>query len=525
MSLRIDVAQINPLVGDLSKNVDLIIKAVSDLAKLNTRIVLLPYNALSGYPLLDLRKDSSFLSVFRIYLRKLASKLFDHKLGGIHVVFVSDNLYSDPNQQCFIDICMGKVSFSSIDPVRNYAQFEYDNFKIAVTSSRVNESIIEYAPDIVLVSSKDEFLLDSDFNDTKYYKALSSKLNCTVIKANLAGATDYHIFPGASVTLVDGKVQGQALWFDSADMSVLFDADHVEVDSQCNARANSGMDTAEQAYRACLSGLTNYIQKNGFERAVIGLSGGIDSAVVAAMLADAIGADNVYAYSLPSIYSSQHSIDDAVLSVQANGFNYEVIEIWNILQAYASSFEVKGLVEENLQSRIRGNILMSMAGIHNGLVVATGNKSEACVGYFTMYGDSVGAYAPLVDCYKNLVWDMAKWRNKVAAQNGEVLPIPPSSITKAPSAELRPGQVDTDSLPQYNILDSILKKYIDEGLSINQIADLGYDIDTVNHIVSLVLKNEWKRHQYPIGPRISKHYLGADRNMPITNAWTHGIRS
>ena len=519
MSLRINIAQINPTVGLLDKNIELIVDQIAKSTDINTRIVLLPYNAITGNPLKGLCKKTSFINAFHAYLRKLASALLDRNLGGIHVLFVSDNLYGDPRDKCLINISLGKVDFTSIDPKLGYSLFEQEDKKIAVCYAGVSEQILSDQPNIILVSSKCEFVLDKDYNNKNYYKALSKKLKCTVIKANLAGASDEIIFPGASYVVVAGTIQGEALWFDEDNMSVLFDNKYVEVDKNSASRLNIKMSIAEQAYRACLTGLNAYIHKNSFKKVIIGLSGGIDSALVSAMVADCVGGKNVYALSLPSKYSSDHSIEDAKKSVQNNGFNYNIINIDPLIEAYSQIFKVQGLVEENLQSRVRANILMATANELEGLVVANGNKSESATGYFTMYGDSCGGYAPIIDCYKTLVWEMAKWRNEIATEYNQPQPIPSSSINKEPSAELHENQKDTDTLPDYNILDDILQKYIDENLSAIQIADLGHNMDTIKNVLSLITKSEWKRHQYPIGPRITSSYLGIDKNMPITNGW------
>ncbi|QPK93640.1 NAD(+) synthase [Actinomyces sp. zg-332] len=520
MTLRINITQIDSTVGDLKGNIDLIVNSISKTIDLNTRIVLLPFNAITGTPLGSLLNVKSFTESFHIYLRKLASKLLENNLGGIHVIFISNNFYENPKDKCLIDICMGKVEFEVIDPCLGYKIFEYEKHKIAICHSSVSKEILEDSPNIVLVSSNSEYVIDKDFNNKNYYLALSKKLKATVLKANMAGASDYHIFPGASYVAVNGHLQAEALWFDEDNISVLFDDKYVETDQISASRANMQISKPEQAYRACLTGLNSYMKKNGFKKIIIGLSGGIDSALVASMAADCIGGKNVYALSLPSKYSSQHSIDDAKESVKANGFNYDIIDIWPIVESYDQVLELNGLTEENLQSRVRANILMALANDMNALLVANGNKSEGAVGYFTMYGDSAGGYAPIRDCYKTLVWEMAKWRNKLAEEYNQPVPIPLSSINKEPSAELSENQKDSDSLPQYAILDSILENYIDKNLSANQIADLGYDISTVNSVLKLVKQNEWKRSQYPTGPRITSTFFGVDRKIPITNRWS-----
>ena len=249
---------------------------------------------------------------------------------------------------------------------------------------------------------------------------------------------------------------------------------------------------------------------------MLGLSGGIDSAVCASIAVDALGAKNVYGVGMPSKYSSEHSLTDARLLAQNTGLNYSEEPIETLVEAALGQLSLDGLAEENLQARIRGLILMALSNKNGHLVLTTGNKSELAVGYSTIYGDSVGGFAPIKDVEKSLVWELARYRNALAAESGATAPIPESSITKAPSAELRPGQSDQDSLPDYLVLDQILELHIEQRLSASEITAKGFESSLVDSVLKLVKGAEWKRRQGAIGPRITKLAFGRERRMPIT---------
>ena len=273
-----------------------------------------------------------------------------------------------------------------------------------------------------------------------------------------------------------------------------------------------------EVWGALVTGVRDYVRKNGFSSVVLGLSGGIDSAVVAAIAADAIGGSSVYGVSLPSEYSSEHSRDDAKDLAERLGAHYREVPIAPMVDAFVSALALTGLAEENVQARVRGTTLMALSNAEGHLVLATGNKSELAVGYSTIYGDAVGGFAPIKDVPKTLVWELARWRNAEARERGEIEPIPPNSIIKPPSAELRPGQLDTDSLPDYDLLDAILQRYVDGDQGVARIVADGFDAATVvTRVARLVDGAEWKRRQYPPGPKISFKSFGKDRRLPITN--------
>ena len=274
-----------------------------------------------------------------------------------------------------------------------------------------------------------------------------------------------------------------------------------------------------EVWGALVTGLRDYLGKNGFGSVVLGLSGGIDSAVVAAIAVDAIGADHVHGVSLPSVYSSEHSKDDAADMAERTGLHLRTVSIAPMVDAYQSQLSLSGLAEENLQARVRGTTLMAISNAEGHLVLATGNKSELSVGYSTIYGDAVGGFAPIKDVPKVDVWRLARWRNEEALRRDEIPPIPPNSIEKPPSAELRPGQLDTDSLPDYEVLDGLLDDYVENDRGAAELVAAGYDQALVERVLRLTDVAEYKRRQYPPGTKISVKGFGRDRRLPVTNRW------
>jgi NAD+ synthase (glutamine-hydrolysing) len=278
-----------------------------------------------------------------------------------------------------------------------------------------------------------------------------------------------------------------------------------------------------EIWTALTLGLRDYVGKNGFRSVVLGLSGGIDSAVVAAIAVDALGPDRVVGVSMPSGYSSGHSRDDAADLAKRTGLDYRQEPIQPMVDAFLANMSLSGLAVENLQARVRGVILMALSNQEGHLVLTTGNKSELAVGYSTLYGDSVGGFNPLKDVPKTLVWKLARWRNADAANRGGEPPIPENSITKPPSAELRPGQVDTDSLPDYEVLDAILGGYVDGDRGRDDLVAAGHDAALVDKVQRMVDIAEYKRRQSAPGTKISMKAFGRDRRLPITNRFREGV--
>jgi NAD+ synthase (glutamine-hydrolysing) len=274
-----------------------------------------------------------------------------------------------------------------------------------------------------------------------------------------------------------------------------------------------------EVYAALVTGVRDYVRKNGFASVILALSGGIDSALTATLAADALGPDRVYVVLMPSRYSSDHSVTDAEDLAKRQGVHARTVPIGSMVDAFQAELDLTGLAAENLQARIRGMILMSLSNAEGHLALTTGNKSELATGYSTLYGDSAGGFGPIKDVFKTLVWDLARWRNRGAESRGEIPPIPENSITKPPSAELAPGQVDSDTLPEYAVLDPLLDDYVQRDIGAAELVAAGYDPALVDRVIAMVDRAEYKRRQYPPGPKISPKNFGRDRRLPITNRW------
>jgi NAD+ synthase (glutamine-hydrolysing) len=349
----------------------------------------------------------------------------------------------------------------------------------------------------------------------------------------MTGGQDDLVFDGDSIVVNrSGEVIARAPQFEDGIMlvdvevaagtstpDVTISEDTVAFDKPLIPRIAQRLGDEEEIWNAIVVGLRDYVAKNGFSSVLLGLSGGIDSALVAALAVDALGPDRVHGVAMPSKYSSEHSIADAQAMANATGLGFRIVEIQKMVDAFKNEVVLTGLAEENLQARVRGTTLMGLSNQHGHLVLATGNKSELACGYSTLYGDAVGGYAPIKDIYKTDVWALARWRNQVAIEAGETPPIPENSITKEPSAELRPDQKDSDSLPEYELLDQVLKAYVDEDLGLDALIAAGFKKELVVRVIGMVDKAEYKRRQYPPGTKVSKRAFGKDRRLPMTSSW------
>jgi NAD+ synthase (glutamine-hydrolysing) len=279
-----------------------------------------------------------------------------------------------------------------------------------------------------------------------------------------------------------------------------------------------------EVYAALVTGVRDYVRKNGFRSVILALSGGIDSALTATIAADAVGPSNVHVVLMPSRYSSDHSVTDAEELVKRQGLTGMTIPIASMVEAFGDAlsphgFPEKGLPPENLQARVRGVVLMGLSNASGHLVLTTGNKSELATGYSTLYGDSAGGFGPIKDVPKTLVWELSRWRNAEAERVGAIPPIPQNSIDKPPSAELAPGQLDTDSLPPYEVLDALIDDYVEKDMGTAALIAAGHDADLVERVIRLIDRAEYKRRQYPPGPKISQKNFGRDRRLPINSRW------
>jgi NAD+ synthase (glutamine-hydrolysing) len=340
---------------------------------------------------------------------------------------------------------------------------------------------------------------------------------------NAVGGQDELVFDGGSMMVApDGTVRHRAAAFEEDLLVVDLHGDA----SFAEPRPAWPSEDAEEVWRAIVLGLGDYVRKNGFREAVLGLSGGIDSALVATLAVDALGAEAVHAVALPSPYSSPESVEDAVDCARRLGIRIDTVEITNVFDAYRHTLAElfagtsENVTEENLQARIRGNVLMALSNKFGPIVLATGNKSEYAVGYSTLYGDMAGGFAPIKDVPKTLVYELASWRNAAASARGETPPIPERTIEKPPSAELRPGQKDTDSLPPYDVLDPLIEAYVEDDLGIDDMVEAGFERGLAERVVAMVDRNEYKRRQAAPGVKITPKAFGRDRRMPITNRYS-----
>jgi NAD+ synthase (glutamine-hydrolysing) len=536
------MAQINPIVGDLEGNSAQILDKVQQAHDLGSTLVLFPELALTGYPIEDLALSKDFLKDSEQALQSLAKELASRGHGHIRVVVGHPALAKSPSswaigQNCASLIFDGKVqqsyakhhlpNYSVFDEYRVFVPgdqlltFEIDGLRFATvicediwqTGGPVAQ-IASHQVDLTLVLNGSPFEMSKTDTRLELVQDLAAKQSTAVAYVNLVGGQDDLVFDGNSF-LIDatGKEIVRAKQFES-DLVVVDLENKTEIKAISETTKTQG-DLA-QVWNALVLGLRDYVHKNGFKSVVLGLSGGIDSAVCAAIAVDAIGAKNVFGVSLPSKYSSDHSLSDAALLAQNTGLVYSTEPIEPYVEQFVEKLSLQGLAAENLQARIRAVILMAKSNSDGHLLLSTGNKTELAVGYSTIYGDAAGGFAPIKDVQKTLVWDLAKYRNELAIQDGKTPPIPESSISKPPSAELRPDQLDQDSLPEYAVLDRILELHIEKRLSESEIVEQGLDASTVESVIALVSASEWKRRQSAIGPRITKLAFGRERRIPIT---------
>ncbi|CAM3867597.1 NAD+ synthase [Tsukamurella ocularis] len=574
--LRVAACQINPVVGDLDANVTRITAAARDAAQRGAQVAVFGEMALTGYPVEDLLLRRSFAVDSREAVHELARSLDAAGCGDL--VVVVGFLDRDPDApetstnptggaRNAAGVLHGGELVARYDKhfLPNYGVFDEKRWftpgdrlvVLDVDGVRLGLAICEdvwwpdgpvaglgdLGVDAVLCLNASPFEAGKPAVRREVAAARVAEGGAPMIYVNLVGGQDELVFDGDSFVLdADGApaVGPQFVEFTQfADIAPLGRDRAAAVDGwqveeiSLPARPTdlvpivtgwTDLDELAQIWAALVTGTRDYVHKVGGRTVGLGMSGGIDSALVAVIAADAVGAENVYGVGMPSKYSSDHSKDDAADQAQRMGIQFRFEPIEHMVAAFVDQLQLTGLAEENIQARCRGMTLMSLSNLDGHLVLATGNKSELAVGYSTIYGDAVGAYAPIRDVEKSLVWELARWRNKVAVERGETPPIPENSITKEPSAELRPGQKDSDSLPDYEILDDILRRYVEQDQGVAEIAadgnnGAGYDPDLIRKVARLVDRAEYKRRQYPLGPKITPKAFGRDRRMPITNRW------
>ncbi|AZS71511.1 NAD+ synthase [Streptomyces lydicus] len=580
--LRLALNQIDSCVGDLAQNAETIVHWTRHAADQGAHLAAFPEMALTGYPVEDLALRPSFVEASRAALRALAARLAGQGLGDLPVIvgYLDRGAQAKPRygrpagapQNAAAVLYRGEVALSfAKHHLPNYGVF--DEFRYFVPGDTL-PVVRVHGVDVALAICEDlwqdggrvpatrsagaglllsvnasPYERDKDDTRLELVRKRAQEAGCTTAYLAMIGGQDELVFDGDSIVVdKDGVVIARAPQF--AEGCVLVDLDlpaaapeppsgvlndglrltHVTLSPdplppyppETVGGTAERLTDLEEIYTALVVGLRAYVAKNGFRSVVLGLSGGIDSALVAALACDALGAAQVHAVAMPSRYSSEHSLTDAAELARRTGLSFRTVPIGPMFDAYMAALPLTGLAEENLQSRLRGTTLMAISNQEGHLVLAPGNKSELACGYSTLYGDSVGGYGPIKDVYKSVVYQLARWRNQAAAERGQTPPIPENTLTKPPSAELRPGQVDTDSLPDYAVLDRILELYVDRDHGREEITAQGFDADLVTRVLRMVDHAEYKRRQYPPGPKISAKGFGKDRRLPITNHWREG---
>ncbi|MFV2171747.1 NAD+ synthase [Actinomadura sp. LOL_016] len=582
--LRIALAQVNPTVGDLDGNADLIVDWTRIAADSGAHLVAFPEMALTGYPVEDLALRPSFVEASRQALTGVARRLADAGMGDVPVV-VGHLDRRDGGRRPLNAVAWlhgGEILIGSAKHhLPNYGVFdEYRIFERADTLPVVRLHGVDVATVICedlwqeggpagvtraagagLLLSVNASPYERDKDDVRLDLCAkrAREAGCALAYVNMVGGQDELVFDGDSVIVdADGALIARAPQF--VDHLLVTDLDLPEaspVEGPSSVEASGGvtfaierrtlssaplpayapeppavaepLDDLAEIYAALVLGTGDYVRKNGFRSVVLGLSGGIDSALVATIAADAIGPENVHAVLLPSRYSSEGSVSDAEDLVKRQGVHSRIVPIARMVEAFEAELDLHGLAAENLQARVRANVWMGLSNEHGHLVLTGGNKSELATGYSTLYGDSAGGFAPIKDVFKTTVWDLARWRNTALSADLPFLhpfaqePVPEAIIVKEPSAELRPGQRDRDSLPEYPLLDAVLADYVERDMGRDALIAAGHAPDLVERVVRLVDIAEYKRRQYPPGPKITPKNFGRDRRLPITNRWRERV--
>ncbi|MCC8251636.1 NAD+ synthase [Saccharothrix luteola] len=568
--LRLALAQVNACVGDLAGNTELVVEWSRKAVEAGAHLAVFPEMALTGYPVEDLALRVSFAEASKEALTALATRLDDAGCGEL-AVFVG---YLDRDERGMRNAAAvlhrGEVvARQHKHHLPNYGVFDERRYftpgdtldVVRVHGVEVGMVICEdlwqdggpiaalgeAGVDLVVSPNASPYERKKDDARLPLVARRAVEAGAPLAYVNLIGGQDELVFDGDTMVVsADGSLITRAPQF--VEHLVVLDLDlpggapraeggyggfvvhrrsltHDPLpayDPLPVPQPAEPLSDEAEVWHALVTGLRDYVHKNGFRSVVLGLSGGIDSAVVAALSVDALGADHVYGVSMPSVYSSDHSKSDAYDLAQRTGCHYSEQPIADMVGVFVDQLGLTGLAEENVQARCRGVTLMGLSNQHGHLVLATGNKTELAVGYSTIYGDAVGGFAPIKDVLKTLVWDLARWRNAEAEKLGELPPIPENSISKPPSAELRPGQVDTDSLPDYELLDSVLDDYVEGDKGYRDLIAMGFSHELVDKVLRMVDKAEYKRRQYPPGTKITFKAFGRDRRLPITSGWREG---
>lgn len=552
--IRVAGAQINLRVGDLEYNEARIAEAMEWAEAERARLLLLPELAVCGYPPEDLVLRPAFLEANREAVDRLARRAGEtatvvgfaeplppsataHRGAPDAVERRAANAAALLRRGRTVGVYRKVMlpNYGVFDEDRHFAPGSAPDAVWEIGGAKVGVSIcediwVEDGPPARQAAAGAQLLVN--INGSPYQigkpdqrmghvRRQAERSGLPVVYLNLVGGQDELVFDGASLAVGgDGRLLYRAPSF--AEERFTVDVPIGGGESREGPGSAPQLETNEEIYRALTLGFGDYVRKNGFEKVIVGLSGGIDSALTATVAADALGPEAVRGVTMPSRFSSPGSVGDSRELARRLGIRLDEIPIADLFAAYQTTLEEVfagtefGVAEENLQSRIRGALLMALSNKYGEMVAATGNKSEMAVGYATLYGDLAGGFAVLKDVFKTKVYELARWRNR----RGEA--IPEAILSKPPSAELRPGQLDTDSLPPYEVLDPILAAYIEEDRSVGDIAAAGADRELAQRVAGLVDRNEYKRRQAPPGVKITAKAFGRDRRLPITNGWRKG---
>lgn len=579
--LRIGLAQVDPVVGDLPGNADLVRRWTRDAVEQGCHLVAFPEMVLTGYPAEDLVLRHAFVQASLDALTQLADDLAADGAGDVAVVVgycgrtekpapALGRPAGEPQNSAAVLHGGRVVSRYAKHHLPNYGVF--DEFRYFVRGDRL-PVVRLHGIDVTTVVCEDlwqeggpiaaarsaEVGLVVCINGSPYERNKDDvraplaarravEAGAPVAYVNCVGGQDELVFDGDSLVVdAAGSVVARAqLW---QEQLLVVDLDLPVASSSLTGPVDAGdgtsmtvervpisgepvpayerltpgvaapLDDCAEVWGALVTATRDYVEKNRFRSVILGLSGGIDSALVATIACDALGPERVHVVGMPSEWSSDHSVADAEELARRQGLPWSLIPISPMVTAWRSSVELTGLAVENLQARVRGTTLMALSNEHGHLVLTTGNKSEAATGFSTLYGDSAGGFAPIKDVPKLLVFELARWRNRVATERGETPPIPENTIAKPPSAELAPGQLDSDRLPHYEVLDPLLDAYVERDQGRAELIAAGFDEATVDRVLTLVDTAEYKRRQSPPGPKVTGRAFGRDRRLPITSRW------
>ncbi|MFN0296976.1 NAD+ synthase [Acinetobacter albensis] len=537
---KIALAQFSPHIGNIEANAQKMIEQANQAKKQNADLIVFPELSLIGYPAEDL--------LIRPSLAKRTQKGFEQlsQVKDIVMVFGFVNQTEDGERyNAAVVMKDGQVlgiynkqnlpHYGIFDEKRYFNEghqhlvFEYLGHKFGVLicedvwSLNTVHQLSQLNVDTILVLNASPYEVGKPQHRIATMRKLAKQLNINLAYINQVGGQDDLIFDGTSFVInQDGEVALQAPSFQEE----LYYTEYLAEQKTFKVvESTPALDTMAEIYQGLVLATRDYVQRSGFPGVILGLSGGIDSALTLAIAVDAIGADKVQAVMMPYTYTAPMSVEDAAAQAKSMGVTFGIAEIHPIVNSFMQTLypffgnSPADTTEENLQARTRGTLLMGLSNKFGNLVLATGNKSEISVGYCTLYGDMVGGYSVLKDVYKTIVFELAKYRNSIS----ETPVIPERVITRPPSAELRPDQKDQDSLPPYDILDAILYAYIEEDMSQDDIITKGFEKEVVEKIIRLVDQNEYKRRQGAIGPRISSRAFSRERRYPIVNGWTPGV--